>query len=284
MEMDMNMTKDQNDVRYHAKVIEKIETGPNTWKCLRIGIFKEERGKDPVQIGSYVRKYSSFFNTFFPFRHENGKWYALYSADYTTTRIMELPSCNDIGGEEGDANGFCPTGFYVPNYVEGSYDHNGKKHVYQEDQFDEDRVWNGKIKSIKWADLKYRPFGFVSGCVWGDDWSWKIRYIDLREADKGKIKAEPKFGYIWLPRNLELRDVIQLDDYINMKMFRIAVPITFREGKNYNHFDLSKVMHGTRYKCTCGQDFTLHGWKDDGILPKCPRCFEDMHKSKIISE
>jgi hypothetical protein len=54
-------------------------------------------------------------NTFTPFIC-NGQELALYSRDYTATRIMEIPSCKDLGGEEQHGAGFCPTDFFVPYY------------------------------------------------------------------------------------------------------------------------------------------------------------------------
>lgn len=227
------------NTKYFARVIEEIETGKGT--CLQIGIFQEEKGKDPTQIGSYVRHHSSFYDTFFPFKHENGKWYALYSADYTATRVMELPSCKDIGGEEGSENGFCPTEFYVPNYIDGSYesDVDGITGEYQEDQIPEDELWEKGWGEHVWDDLKYRDFGFVSGCVWGDDWSWKIRYIDLSRVDEGIIEITPKFGHIWLPHGVKLSDAIDIDDFENLGWIRISCPISFDSEKNYPDFNLN---------------------------------------------
>ena len=74
-----------------------------------------------TKIGEYLRNYSSFYNTFHPFV-QNGKEYALYSKDYTATRVMELPSCQDIAGEDRNSFGFCPIDFYVPDEVEDSED------------------------------------------------------------------------------------------------------------------------------------------------------------------
>ena len=53
--------------------------------------------------------------------------------------------------------------------------------------------------------------GFVAGCVWGDDSSWKIEYLDLRKADEGIIKREARFGYIELPAHLDLNKAVNFD-------------------------------------------------------------------------
>lgn len=228
-------------VRYSAKVIEKIETGQNTWKRLRIGIFEQTYGEEPVQIGSYIRNYSSFYDTFFPFKHKNGKWYALYSKEYTATHIMELPSCKDLDGEKNASNGFCPTGYYVPNYLEMSYYSKKKKEevFYEDDQVPEDDIWENGWDEFNWNDLKYRDFGFLCGCIWGDDWSWKIQYIDLSEADKGIIKMSEKFGYIWLTHNMNLQESIEMNDFKKIGRFTISLPIVFNADKDYKDFNLS---------------------------------------------
>ena len=57
-----------------------------------------------------------------------------------------------------------------------------------------------------------RLHGFVAGCVWGDDSSWKIQYLDLSRADQGKLVREARFGYIELPSRLNLDAAIEIDD------------------------------------------------------------------------
>ena len=52
--------------------------------------------------------------------------------------------------------------------------------------------------------------GFVAGCIWGDDSSWKIQYLDLSRVEEGILKREERFGYIELPRSVRLRDSIHL--------------------------------------------------------------------------
>lgn len=184
---------------YTARVIEQLNNG----KYLRIGIFQGEQ-----QIGEYRRNYSSFFHTFCPFTL-NGKDYALYSRDYTCTRIMELPSCQDIGGEEPESFGFCPTDYYVPSYYEVTYP----------PDYLPDPIWvvdeppkESRDKGVITRPYGSFPFGFVAGCIWGDDSSWKIEYFDLSEADKGILKRDNRFGYIHLPGGMRLSEAIDLDN------------------------------------------------------------------------
>ena len=60
----------------------------------------------------------------------------------------------------------------------------------------------------------YYPFGFVAGCHWGDDTSWKIQYLDLSEAEKGIVKRDARFGYIALPdKSISLKKAIDMSSY-----------------------------------------------------------------------
>lgn len=158
---------------YSAKVIENLN--PSGWEKLRVGVFKGEE-----QIGEYERNYS-LMSTFHPFQKDS-KWYALYSPSYTSTRVMELPSCKDLGGEESTSGGFCPVEYYVPQDSE-------------EDDY-----------------LNPGHWGFVQGCHWGDDSSWKLQWLDLSKVEEGIIKREARFGYIRLPAG-KLKDLIVIDDY-----------------------------------------------------------------------
>jgi len=148
-----------NDLPYSVK-LETIPTKPGCWEMLKVSIFHND-----TQIGEYTRNYHALYRTFHPFV-QNGQHYALYSKDYTATRVMRLPSCEDIAGEERNTWGFCPTGFAVPKYDEES----------------------GLVGT----------FGFVCGCIWGDDSSWKIQYLDLSRIEDGILNRDDRFGYIEL--------------------------------------------------------------------------------------
>ena len=94
--------------------------------------------------------------------------------------------------------GFCPTDYFVPTRV-----------YYK----NEDGENSPKNESLKETQVLFYSFGFVAGCVWGDDSSWKIQFLDLSEAEKGIIKREEKFGYIELPDNQTLKEAIDMYDY-----------------------------------------------------------------------
>jgi len=159
--------------KYKAREIETIQNESGCRESYIIGIF-EVKGNTETKIGEYARNYS-FLNTFFHFR-KNRKDYALYSSEYTCTRVMELPSCRDLGGENPSEYGFCPVEFYVPKESKGN-------------------------------------FGFVAGCVWGDDCSWKIEFLDLSRVEEGIVKRDSRFGYISLPDGISLKRAINMINY-----------------------------------------------------------------------
>lgn len=178
----------------------KIDNGKGYWGYNLVEIFD-----NGVKIGEYTRNYGTMYDTFVPFR-QNGKDYALYSKCYTATRVMELPSCKDLGGQENNANGFCPTGYYVPYAKELEEDQreNLKSFLDQnpDESFDEWKVIGPD-----------GTFGFICGCYWGADSSWDINFLDLSQVSEGIIgfnfdllKAE-----IWT--NKTLKDMVEVESY-----------------------------------------------------------------------
>jgi hypothetical protein len=222
--------------KYLAKPIETFEFSAGGWRGAKVGVFQVNDGNE-TQIGEYERNYGSFFDTFFPFSR-NGKDFALYSPDYTATRLMELPSCRDIGGEERNEGGFCPVDYFVPTFIDQVVIHYSNNRSLPTEQRSVNRINNPSgqarteftsrhnytngVTGQQCEDaLSYRPlspvtyydFGFVAGCIWGDDSSWKIQYLDLSQAEKGIIRREEKFGYIVLPDGMRLKDAIDMYDY-----------------------------------------------------------------------
>lgn len=188
--------------KYFHRILHERYYGKGFWNTLEVSIFEKDWDTgEENKIGMYVREYGSMYNTFCPFVKDD-KHYALYSSDYTKTEVMELPSCKKIA--EDDSKGFCPVDFFVPN----TYDHLGDPG----------------------EELQEGSFGFVAGCYWGDDSSWKIRYLDLSEIDKGIVKNEERFGYISMPcGDIRLKDIIDFDNFSldDYQDIYIAQPIAF---------------------------------------------------------
>lgn len=174
----------------------EIKNKKGTWNSLGVSILE-----DGVKIGGYERNYSSLYRTFHPFE-QDGKQYALYSRDYTATRVMSLPDCKDLCGEDRAEGGFCPTDYYVPEESKGL-------------------------------------FGLVAGCVWGDDSSWKIQYLDLRNISKGKLARDDRFGYIELPRDLSLEEAVEYEYDEDFEKDGISLLIYIKSERRYR-LDWSK--------------------------------------------
>ena len=210
-------------MNYIAKFIDKIGNGKGCWNYIKVGVFKIDEDKEE-QVGEYIRDYSSLYDTFFYFRM-NGKDLALYSKDYTATRVMSLPDCKDLGGEEVSAGGFCPVEYFVPAYVwEQDIKINNGKTVtcclYNTEANESGEIIFDPSKAT------YHELGFVSGCVWGDDsGGWKISCLDLKEADKGIIQRKNLLGYHQLPECLSLKKSLKIIDFneYNPKKIRFTM-------------------------------------------------------------
>jgi hypothetical protein len=266
----------QRRAPFYAKVLGKKDNGQGYWNYLNVGVFQRPEAdlkvsgySEPlvsdtdVLIGEYQRNYSTMYRTFHPFQLR-GKWFALYSKDYTATRIMSLPDCKDIGGEEREQWGFCPTDFWVPglHYIQTICDPGCPREKTPEHTPDFTKactcsivhdpvtcptknktLWeniSGASRSCTckdawaaWYEKHHiwhfpdRVHGFVAGCVWGDDSSWKIEYLDLSKADEGIIKREQRFGYIELPNHLTLDKAINLEAGDGYMWMRIATETNY---------------------------------------------------------
>jgi len=194
-----------------------IENRPGTWNSTRVSIYRNE-----VLIGEYIRNYSRHSSdTFYPFIIDN-KWYALYSANYTATRVMRLYNnrIEDWCGEDGDENGFCPAEFYIPKYAHSRdsmlVPSTGETSIidwYDTDCDINDSEFTTVQQNSKFIELAYCNFGFISGCIWGDDSSWKIRYIDLAQIPNKIINITEKFGYWEIPCNMVLKQCINMANW-----------------------------------------------------------------------
>lgn len=195
-----------------------IEAKPGTWSSTKVEVFQGRTYDKVKKIGEYVRMYPNYAKeTFCPFLIQ-GEWYALYSANYTATRVAKLTETEfvDWCGEEGRSSGFCPTDFYVPRYklCKGvlpngvKYDSLTFDNEYSEGEMTEYFNYQGdpgeQYEGEFWTD-----YGFLSGCIWGDDSSWKLRFIDLSEVPNKVLKIDERFGYFELPDGLKLRQCVR---------------------------------------------------------------------------
>lgn len=197
--------------KYHAKaaVIPKV----SSWDCSVVTIFD-----GASEVGSYERSIGYFGEeTFEPFEID-GAWYALYSRDYTGTRIMSLPDCHDLGGEELNPHGFCPVELYVPRYKSvvtiNKNEQRSESWQFGDDgeRYDGDFTdsFGGSVTVGPWQSL---TTGFVAGCLWGEDSSWKLQVIDLSRAKEGILARSERFGYLQIASGVPLAKAVRLHRY-----------------------------------------------------------------------
>lgn len=193
--------------RFTTKV---TETSPlKTWKKVHVEVYEQER-----KVGEYDRNYA-MLQTFEPFR-QGDRDYALISPDYTATSVMDLATGEIIAGEEPNSYGFCPVGFYVPDWWD---------------------VHDGHVLpgSLWWTPDHEWPtgdFGFVWGCIWGDDSSWKVQHLDLSQVASGVLKRDDRFGYLRLATNPKLvpKDFVRLESWQGQRRVTFAIEDTFDLG------------------------------------------------------
>lgn len=188
---------------------ESIENCPGTWSSTKVSIFRDE-----ILIGEYIRNYALYAReTFFPFSIDED-WYALYSADYTTTRVMKLYNdrIEDWCGEEGSASGFCPTEMYIPRYNKYSQPGLGE-YCTADAEYETCAEFIAAQEDKNFVEVKYCDFGFLSGCVWGDDSNWKLLYIDLSKIPDKELEISDKFGYWALPTGMKLKECINMKSW-----------------------------------------------------------------------
>jgi hypothetical protein len=166
------------------KYVIKVSSKPNrpgSWDSTLVDVYRRESSAGDIEhICRYERNHA-MFQTFEPFR-QGSREFALISRHYTKTAVLDLASGKVIAEEEEDRSGFCPIGFYVPDW----WDVNHSSSIPGSQYWTADNEW------------PTGDFGFVWGCVWGDDSSWKVQYLDLSRVQEGIIIRDERFGYVEL--------------------------------------------------------------------------------------
>jgi hypothetical protein len=137
--------------------------------------------------------------------------------------------------------GFCPTGFHIARYSDYIWKATPESELHKypeanwhwlrvdrhERDYEDCPEWESELKvhetehALYSGNIKYDlRLGFVMGCVWGDDSSWKLERLDLAEAHKGILKREASFGYLELPA-LPLKECLRISG--NEKSFNVAI-------------------------------------------------------------
>jgi len=157
------------------------DCGPGIIAGSVVEVFRRsDSGSEPEKVCEYERNYD-LLQTFEPFR-QGGREFALISLQYTGTSVLDLATGDVIAEESASDLGFCPVGFYVPDW----WDLHRGTTIPGSEHWGADYEW------------PCGEFGFVWGCVWGDDSSWKVQYLDLSGIQSGLIRREERFGYVEL--------------------------------------------------------------------------------------
>lgn len=245
--------------------VEAVSKGPG-WPQFSVDVLKRvAAGSDEqwVKVAEYERNYS-MLKTFTPFQQfVDGSWhdYALISTVYTRFEVLDLESGKIIAvedyptvsekvaqdsdgrltaGQEMPGWGFCPMEFYVPNWWS---------------EFDESFIpsmrtspsaftpTDGQLEEILGEFSFYEgKWAFYAGCIWGDDSSEKIRFIDLSRITEGIVTADERFGYLEIPEGLTLpQTVIPSAERGDIQ---IAVPVRFdlKTGKaRYKEYTVENI-------------------------------------------
>lgn len=218
--------------QYKIEPIGKISQGLGVMSKTLVGVFRRLPDKAGIlirddqweQIGEFERNYD-WCGPFWAFT-QDGQDYALYSRDYTATRVMRLPDCVDVAGEDGDPCGICPLDFYVPESPRDHYRYNRSPY--------KDEV-NGQ-------------FGFVSGCPWGIESYNPILYIDLSGVKDGKFLKDGRIGDLQIHPGKTIADMVSVWQYTaNYPVFFVAGSVPCRADQDFTFdpdIESSRVLKG----------------------------------------
>lgn len=170
---------------------------PGAWNGLDVTVVDA----DGLPVATYERPYPSLMQTFEPFNQWDGeRWWpmAVISDRYTRSAVIDLTSGELLAAEEPTKFGFCPVEFYAPTFCDAFCSPDDHSLCTPE-----------ALK--EWADdypLSHYcgTWALVAGCIWGDDSSWKVEYLDLSRVREGVLTRSQPFGYHELPDNLSLRE------------------------------------------------------------------------------
>jgi hypothetical protein len=179
--------------RYAIKGTRK-SNGPGIMESTIVEVFRRADSEGVSEkICEYERHYP-LLKTFEPFR-QGDREFALISRNYTRTAVLDLQSGDVIAEEPDTSGGFCPVGFFVPDW----WDVNNGSVIPGSEYWSTDHEW------------PVGDCGFVWGCYWGDDSFWKVQYLDLSGIQQGVLRRDERFGYVELSTHGYKNPCLDLD-------------------------------------------------------------------------
>lgn len=200
--------------------VTQVKTGKGTWDVTECNVYFHPTIDDEWElIGSFNYGYHGHIEDIFcPFIH-HGKWYATYSTKYTALSIASLgKTFEHVWSDDGGSYGFCPVEAAVPKIIKRNIvDHGPYIDVYWDINLDE-------YGDRHLYELMDSPVCFYSGCVWGDDSSWKLQLLNISRLHEGVITKEHVVGHFELP-DQPLRDCLH-HFWVEDGMFQFAASRT----------------------------------------------------------
>ena len=161
-------------------------------------------------IGKYNIPYSQSFDptqlVFCPFKHNNN-WYALYSPNKYGTRLLNLTTMKDMGGEPFSKYAFMPKELFVPvGYIRRDSRPKSEPII--------DSIHAGEIAYNQVGIIyDYYNFGVISGCFFGDSSDRELAMVKFIEDKNGNLKTikldHTTLGHKRLPIYLKLNKCIE---------------------------------------------------------------------------
>lgn len=99
--------------KYIIKASNKNRLG--TWDSMLVDVYRRNSSAGDIEHVCRYERNHAMFQTFEPFR-QGRREFALISRHYTKTAVLDLASGKVMAEEEEDRSGFCPVGFYVPDW------------------------------------------------------------------------------------------------------------------------------------------------------------------------
>lgn len=234
--------------QYRYRLAERPEEQRTGWPQARVIVEEHHEDGTVEDIYTYDRNYS-MMRTFEPFRQlHDGVWtdYALISPRYTRFEVLNLNTrqiqavlpwpqvtqetwdrlkagghdswCEENPvGKEMPGNGFCPTDFYVPDFLEDHFaDSPFLLSSVKREEDSEPRYLYSEEDMLDYTG----QFAFYLGCHWGDDSSWKMRHIDLSRLHEGIVSEDDRYGYLEYGGNGSLQENLE---YWSAQSIRVPV-------------------------------------------------------------
>jgi hypothetical protein len=220
-----------------------VKPDKNHWGTIRCAVHRctdSEGLTSDNQVVSFEYNYSSGIKDIFqPFMSSDGKWYCLYTEKYTQLSLARLDGgFEHLDSTTGGSDGFCPVECAIPWELkyENKYIEDPAHKTCYDYSFDPIELMSEYEDGTEESGhLRHTDFGFYCGCVWGDDTSWKLKFLDLRQVPEGKLLVdEAALGYHPLPRGLSIKKAVQgfwIDPATDFVQFDAAKEVTYRRVK-----------------------------------------------------